>query len=308
MKTIENYLAETKRFDWGNGRFLAYLDLGDRNGRPLFFFHGLPGSRVEAIALHKSAQLHGYRLIAPDRPGFGMSDTQPERRLLDWPPIVAVLADDLGIDTFGVIGTSGGGPFGLACAYAIPERLDFVVDIAGSAPLYTDAVACRELSSVDRFFTLLGSYLPAAFMRPPFAYMAYRLRKMTHGSQFVKLFGNAISESDRRVVMEEKENVRWENGRLLIRDVQESFRQGTQAVTEETMLNYKPWGFALSDINMPVHLFHGTEDKLVPFSFGEYKASHLPHAIFNPLHGKGHFYLLLNAAELFNYLQKKIYS
>ena len=68
------------------------------------------------------------------------------------------------------------------------------------------------------------------------------------------------------------------------------------------MLNYKPWGFSLNDITMPVHLFHGTEDKLVPFSFGEFNVRHLPQAMFNPIPGQGHFYLLLNAQELFDYL------
>lgn len=294
---IEDFLAKTKTVAVANGRSLAYLDLGDKNGRPVFFFHGLPGSRVEAIPLHDSAKQHSFRLIAPDRPGMGRSDPQLERSLLDWPRDVTALADKLGLDRFGVIGISGGGPFALACAYAIPERLEFVVDVAGSAPVWTDPAYRSQLSSVDRLFSTLGSYLPTAFMRLPFAYLAFRIRRMTDDSEMLQLFGDAYSEPDRQMILNRK------NGRLFIRDVQESFHQGIQAIAEETMLNYKPWGFALNQIKMPVHLFHGTEDNLVPFSFAEYKANQLPKAIFNPLPGQGHLSLLLNPAELFRYLQ-----
>ena len=293
MKSIEDYLNNTKRFEVENGRFLAYLDLGDPNGSPIFFFHGLPGSRVEAIALDKPAAQHGYRIIAPDRPGMGKSDPQPERSLLDWPRDVVALADGLGFQSFGVIGISGGGPFAQACAYAIPERLDFVLDIAGSAPIWTETAVRNQLSPWDRLFSTMGKYLPATFMQPPFAFINYRTRKMTQGSDFVKLFGSGFSEVDKQMALE------GENGRLLIRDVQVSFLQGTRAIAEETMLNYKPWGFSLNEITIPVHLFHGTEDKLVPFSFGEFKAKHIPNATFTPLPGRGHFYMLLDPAELF---------
>lgn len=293
---IENILAGTRKIVVGDGCSLAFLDLGDPSGIPVFFFHGLPGSRVEAIALDESARNHGFRIIAPDRPGIGRSDGQPGRRFLDWPLDVVELADELGVDKFGVVGVSGGGPFALACAYAIPERLDFVVDAAGSAPKWTDASAREELSSIDRLFSTLGSFLPPLFLRPPFAYMAYRLRRIKHGRQFAKMLGNAISEPDRRLMEQD------DYGRLLIEDAMEAFRQGTRAVAEESVLNYKEWGFGLNEISMPVHLFHGTADKLVPFSFGEFKAKQIPQSIFNPLPGKGHFYLLLDANELFEYL------
>lgn len=79
--------------------------------------------------MHDVAVDYGYRIIAPNRPGFGKSDPQPGRRLLDWPADVTQLADAIGLATFGVIGMSGGGPFSLACANAIPQRLEFVIDM-----------------------------------------------------------------------------------------------------------------------------------------------------------------------------------
>ncbi len=293
MQDVEQFLANTRTIELVDGRSLGFLELGDPNGRPVFFFHGLPGSRVEAIAMHDAAREYGYRIIAPDRPGFGESDPEPGRRLLDWPKIVVQLADTLGISTFGVIGMSGGGPFALACAHAIPLRLDFVIDIAGAAPLYASSEVRRELNFLDRLFATLGVYLPAVFLRLPFAYLAYRLSKVKNGHEFIKLMGNAFSEADKQIMLESA------NARLLIRDSQEAFRQGTYSVAQESKLFYQPWGFLLSDIDMPMRVFHGTADQLVPFSFGEYKARQLPNVVFDPLPQKGHFHLLFNMAEIF---------
>ncbi|GAB5407415.1 MAG: alpha/beta hydrolase [Aureliella sp.] len=292
MEDIEHFAAGTRKIELADGRSLGFLEVGDPSGRPVFFFHGLPGSCLEAIAMHDVANKHGYHIIAPDRPGFGKSAAQPGRRLLDWPKDVVQLADAIGIATFGVIGMSGGGPFGLACAYAIPQRLEFVIDIAGAAPLYSDAVARRELSFIDQLFATLGVYLPVACLRLPFAYLAYRLRKMKDGHEFIKLMGNAFSEPDKKTMLESG------NARLLIRDCQEAFRQGTSSVALESKLIYQSWGFSLGDIDMPVHIFHGTEDLLVPFSFGEYKAQQIPRSIFEPLPNKGHFHILFNMHEL----------
>lgn len=292
MLDIDHFIAGTQAIELSDGRSLGFLDVGDPIGRPVLFFHGLPGSCLEAIAIHDAAIQYGYRIIAPNRPGFGKSDPQPRRRMLDWPNDVTQLADAIGLATFGVIGISGGGPFSLACAYTIPERLEFVIDIAGAAPLYLDAEARRELNFIDGIFATLGVYLPVACLRLPFAYLAYRLRKMKDGHEFVKLMGNAFSEPDKQTILDSG------NSHLLIRDCQEAFRQGSYSVALESKLLYQSWGFSLGDIDMPVHVFHGTADQLVPFSFGEYKTRQMPHAIFEPLPHKGHFHLLFNMHEL----------
>ncbi len=103
-----------------DGRKLSYAEYGDSQGVPVFFFHGFPGSRFDGEYSGQAAAEMGIRLIAPDRPGMGHSDFQPNRRLLDWPADVGRLADTLGLDKFGVLGYSGGGPHALACAVRIP--------------------------------------------------------------------------------------------------------------------------------------------------------------------------------------------
>src|SRR5262252_5487282 len=106
-----------------DGRTLAYLEVGSATGAPVFHFHGHGSSRLEALALADAAERAQLRLIALDRPGIGYSDPKPGDRLLDWPSDVAEAADQLGIVRFAVQGMSAGGPYALACAHALPDRV-----------------------------------------------------------------------------------------------------------------------------------------------------------------------------------------
>src|SRR5690242_4496578 len=106
-----------------DGRTLAYLDVGPADGRVVFHFHGHGSSRLEALTLADAAARAGVRVIAPDRPGIGYSDPKNGDRLLDWPADVAEAADLLGIARFAVQGMSAGGPYALACAHALADRV-----------------------------------------------------------------------------------------------------------------------------------------------------------------------------------------
>jgi pimeloyl-ACP methyl ester carboxylesterase len=108
-------------FTLPDGRVLAYAEYGDSDGVPVVFHHGTPGSRLLATLLDAQASEAGIRVIAPDRPGFGRSDPDPDRRIEDWSRDVSALMDALSVRQFGVLGFSGGGPFALACAATCPR-------------------------------------------------------------------------------------------------------------------------------------------------------------------------------------------
>ncbi|MFD0522595.1 alpha/beta fold hydrolase [Paractinoplanes durhamensis] len=90
-------------------RILAYEIAGPDDGMPVFLLHGTPGSssgpRPRNIVLHRL----GVRLISYDRPGYGESTRQPGRKVVDAAADVRTLANELGIDRYGVVGRSGGG-------------------------------------------------------------------------------------------------------------------------------------------------------------------------------------------------------
>lgn len=74
------------------------------------------------------------RLISFDRPGYGGSERLPGRRVADVAADVAAIADAMGLDTFAVVGRSGGGPHSLACAALLPDRVTRVAVLVGLAP------------------------------------------------------------------------------------------------------------------------------------------------------------------------------
>src|SRR5919109_4568041 len=130
---MENRTGRTIRLR--DGRQVGYAEWGDPGGQPLFYFHGWPGSRLEGRLGDQPAKAKGIRLIALDRPGMGLSDHQPRRRLVDWPDDVIQVAAALGLDRFAVLGISGGGPYAAACAWKLSDRLTGAGIVSGLAPL-----------------------------------------------------------------------------------------------------------------------------------------------------------------------------
>ncbi|RHZ52341.1 hypothetical protein CDV55_103428 [Aspergillus turcosus] len=118
-----------------DGRKLGYAQYGSLTGRPIFYLHGLPGSRLEAAGFDELGQELGARVIGVDRPGIGWSSPHPGRRLLDHPKDIDHLAKHLELDEYSVLGISAGGPYALACAAALPhERLKCVSIVCGLGP------------------------------------------------------------------------------------------------------------------------------------------------------------------------------
>src|SRR5438270_6640061 len=116
-----------------SGRRLAFAEFGDLDGRPVFFFHGTPGNR-QAAYLEEWGNAFNIHFFVPERPGFGRSSFQRDRRLLDWPRDVDAMLNHLGLSRVTVFGVSGGGPYALACAYAIPDRLESAICVSGVGP------------------------------------------------------------------------------------------------------------------------------------------------------------------------------
>ena len=152
--TFGGQMLETSHLQ--DGRTLTYRQFGQPDGEPVFFFHGWPGECHQASLLHEAALEQRVRLIAPNRPGIGGSSPQPERSLLDWPPLVAALADSLEINRFRILGLSGGGPYALAAAVGLADRVPSVGILGGVVPsVGADAAPGGLVGFARRFSPLL---------------------------------------------------------------------------------------------------------------------------------------------------------
>jgi pimeloyl-ACP methyl ester carboxylesterase len=256
-----------------SGRVLGYAEYGSPEGIPVFYFHGFPGSRLDFQLINddKSLIALNARVIAPDRPGCGLSDYQRSRKMVDWSEDVIELANKLQIDSFAVLGVSGGGPYAASCAFGIRDRLVKTGIVCGMGP--SDAPGMKDGIS----WTIPGT--PSIIRRVMLMLTSMGLRR--DPDQFMSRTKETISELDRQLLDQSELAV------FFIEGMREAFRNGISGANQEAALYTRPWGFKLQDITAEVHLWHGEQDLNVPVSVGHYVADAIPNcnAIIHKMEG-----------------------
>jgi len=280
-----------QKFQLPDGRKLAYNEYGASNRKPLFYFHGSPGSRIEATLYANEDILHtlDVRLIAVDRPGMGLSDFQPNRRLLDFPNDVLALADHLGIGRFSILAYSLGGPYGFACAFAIPQRLHKVGIVSGAA-LFTEPVLMKNINEGTRKFLTLPREKPA--LARFFLWMMLDAMPSIAPNKFAAQAGSLLPEADRVIL---SKNPVLQKG--FVNTVREATKQGTRGAFQESLLSVTDYGFRLQDIQTPMMLWHGEEDKNIPVEMARYASAAIPNSEAKFYPNEGHLSLFKKNAE-----------
>lgn len=265
-----------------DGRTLAYAEYGAAEGTPVLYFHGLPSSRREGALADRQARRLGLRIISVDRPGFGGSSFQSDRRIADWPGDISRLADTLSLPRFGVMGTSGGGPYVLACAASLPDRVTGAVLLCGLGRVAetSDTPAFRGFA---RF--ALGVARRAPVLLPAVCIpVAWGLHTPAVDFYF-KHFAHGLGDLDSRALLDPL--VRG----ALVAAFRESARGGHRGPCHDLRIAAHPWGFDPRDITVPVHFFHGDRDRVVPHSMSTELAGLIRGARVDILPGEGHYSL-----------------
>jgi pimeloyl-ACP methyl ester carboxylesterase len=252
------------------GRRMTFAEYGQPDGRPVFWFHGTPGGcRQVPPAAREAAVDRGVRIIAPERPGVGGSTPYQYDNLLGWASDVEMCADRLGVERFAAIGLSGGGPYVLACAAAMPDRMVSGAVLGGVAPTVGPerasggivALAARTQALTSRTQSLMGVGL----------WLGVQSIKPVSGLAF-ELYCRISPEGDQRVFrtpgMKE----------FFLDDLLRAARRQFRAVPLDIVLFGRDWGFELRSITVPIHFWHGDADNIVPLAHGEHLASLVPGA------------------------------
>ncbi len=254
---------------------------GDPGGSPVFLFHGTPGSRLgpipREIVLH---QLH-IRLITFDRPGYGCSDRRPGRSVGDIAADVRAIADALGIDRFGVIGRSGGGPHALACAALLPDRTTRAAVLVGLAPSQGEGLDWFEgmTSSNKREYRSARNVGQAISAR--YSSRADGIR--ANPTRFLTGMRDELTMSDRRIVGDA--GLR----RMLIESYAEAVRYSADGWIDDVLAFSAPWGFDPADIKIPTMLWHGANDQFSPVGHLRWLAARIRSSIAIVQPGMAHF-------------------
>jgi len=277
-------MAEPSFLRLRDGRRLAYQDAPVAAGVPVLFLHGLPSCRLMRPDDAESAAM-GARVITFDRPGLGQSDPKPGRSLLDIAEDVTGLLDHLKLGKVFVVAPSGGGPSALALAFRAPERVRAVALIGSVAPL--DGPGALAGITLER----RGGFWLARHAPRVFRWMMSR----RVGSDVKAFFAHYTKHNppvDQAILA--RPAVR----EMFLASYSESLRGGIEAFAWEVQLAARPWGFSLSDIRVPVSVWHGGLDNSVPPVMGKRIAAAISRAQWHFLPEESHLFFLSRWPEI----------
>jgi pimeloyl-ACP methyl ester carboxylesterase len=268
----------------GEHAALAFQEYGDSSGTPVVFCHGWPSSRTMAQLTDEPARNLGIRIISPDRPGISDSTVHFDRKLSDWPPVLEKLLDVLAVDRFRILAISGGAPYAYAAAIALPARVRAIAVVGGVIP-FSELKDFKGLLPLYRWmltfyrarpqllrgmFRLVRPFLsirPPIRLRPLILKMLL-LRSCDAASLRDDAAFEAIFESQRR-----------------------AWRGSTEGVMIDAQIYAQPWGFPIENVQVPVRLWHGMEDRAFAVRLAEQIANRFPNCKARFVQEEGHYSL-----------------
>jgi pimeloyl-ACP methyl ester carboxylesterase len=251
-----------------DGRTLdVYVD-GPENGVPLLFHNGTPSSGQLYAPFVDAASQRGLRMVSFSRAGYGSSTRNPGRSVADVIPDVAAVLDQLGAERFCTMGWSGGGPHALACAALLPWRIIGAATVGGLAPYDAEGLDWMAGMGQENVAGFGAALEGDAALRTLLDGVGPSFSTVTPDEVAARL-GNLVTDVDRSAISGEA--AAW------LADVfRESVRNGIWGWFDDELAFVKPWGFELGDINIPVAIWQGGQDRMTPFAHGEWLASRIP--------------------------------
>lgn len=250
------------------GRSLEVSVFGPEGATPLVMHHGTPSDRTQYRPFAEAAAGRGLRLVSYSRPGYGSSSRQPGRTVADCAGDTLAIVEQLGAARFYTAGWSGGGPHALACAALLPGRVLACATIAGVGP--SDAADLDFLEGMgqenhEEFGAALAG--PSELQ----GYLERQARALAGltGEQVAAALGDLVSPVDVGALT-------GDFAAYLATTFRHAVSNGIWGWFDDDLAFTRPWGFDLDDIGVPVVVWQGSQDRMVPFAHGQWLATHVP--------------------------------
>jgi pimeloyl-ACP methyl ester carboxylesterase len=264
-----------------DGRQIGFAEYGDPEGLPVLAIHGTPGSRYMFALTDRAARERRLRIVAPERAGYGLSDFRLQTSLAEAASDLEQCADALGLSRFALIGVSGGGPYAVAAAAAMPGRIALLALINPVGRIAECDRRIRISKAHRLIFSRLGrsDAVCTAFF--------WSLRRLVHFAPGLayRLLQQRVAASDRAVLA--RDEVRA-NLRAALR---EGLRPGIDGARQDLRLYCAKWGLPLGDIDVPAVLWQGSDDAIVPPGAAYDLAETLPNCRLDVIQGGGHYWI-----------------
>jgi pimeloyl-ACP methyl ester carboxylesterase len=276
-------MDEYKLLSLKNGGQLAYVEYGAADGAPIFFFHGWPSSRTMAELTDSAARELNLRIISADRPGICDSTFQPGRTLLDWPDVLEQLANHLRLEEFRLLAFSGGAPYAYVSGWKLPDRVRAMAIVSGAVP-FADLRDHSGLLPLYRWMIWFYGNQPR-LLRALF-HIARPIVSWRTSLRMARKFLRMLPEPDAEALRDSAAfDICFDSQRRAWHG------SGANGVMADAEIYGRPWGFRLEDIEVPVRLWHGKNDRAFSFRLAEETAKRLPNCVARFVDGEGHFSL-----------------
>jgi pimeloyl-ACP methyl ester carboxylesterase len=272
-----------------DGRAIDVEVTGPDGGDVLLFHHGTPGAVTQMRAMQRAAHARGLRLVTWSRPGYGSSTRRAGRLVADVAEDVTVLLDHLRVERCLVAGWSGGGPHALATGALLPSRVLGVLSIASVVP---DGLADLELTAG------MGEQNVEEFELARQGEEALRplLEREATGLAHADVAG-LIEGLETLLPDVDREVLTAEVGEDMVASFAEGLRTGVDGWLDDDLAFARPWGFELEQLSVPVFLWQGSEDLMVPFAHGQWLSRNVPGATAHLEQGEGHLSIGVGAVD-----------
>jgi pimeloyl-ACP methyl ester carboxylesterase len=264
-----------------DGRRIGYAEYGDPHGLPVVALHGTPGSRFMFALTDAAARERGLRIFAPERPGYGLSDFRRADAFAQPAGDVEAFVEALALDCFALIGVSGGGPYAVAAAAAMPQRVVLLALIGPVGPI-AECKGRIRMSKLHRLiFTQMGRSPTAC---ASFFWSLRSLARYAPGVAY-RLLMRRVTPSDRSVLL--KPEVRAN----LQAAVREGLRPGVAGALQDLRLFTGAWKLPLAEIDAPAVVWQGSDDTIVPAGAAYHLAEQLPNCRLDVIQQAGHYWV-----------------
>jgi pimeloyl-ACP methyl ester carboxylesterase len=279
------------------GRVTGYYEFGDGAGVPVIAMHGTPNCGAGFAWADDAARTRGLRVLAPDRPGVGDSDPwnlDHPVTIADYPAQLQAFADALGLDAYFVLGYSGGGPYALAAAQVLGDRVRAAAIVSGAGEVGAWATL-GDFDTTDEWLTRLALRVPLV-ARATLGTAARVVRLAPRMSfRFAKL---EMSPTD-RVVMDE-----FAEAPAAVDVFARSCTRTARGVVDDYAALGRPWGFDVGTVSVPLRCWHAPSDPLVPYAHSEELVRRVPGARIEQWPGEGHLAIVRHIGEVFDGLME----
>lgn len=271
------------------GRRLEAAGVGAEDLPVVVLHHGTPQSFLPMVSLIEAAQQVGVRLVTFSRPGYRSSDRMPGRTVADVAADVTALLDHLEVEQAYTAGVSGGGPHALACAALLPDRVRAAASVCGVAPHDVpglDFLAGMGADNVAEFGAAVAGEGPLrTFLEAELPALA-----QLDSTTLVAAWETLLPPADRACLT-------GELGAELAAATRDALDGPVDGWLDDDLAFVLPWGFDLGSLTVPVSVWQGGQDQMVPFAHGRALSEAIPGARSHLLPDEGHLSIVVGSFE-----------